>query len=178
MTSFIDTSRIILQPVTVTFLEMHDKPKEEPSFIPNTSFKLLPKPVSVKEYRSYYYGVGEKWQWLDRMLMPDKELAEKINAENVDIFIFYINNEPAGYAEFVNEKSFVEIQYFGLMPGFIGKGLGKYFLQWVIAKAWSYQPEWIQLNTCTLDHPNALSVYKSAGFAPIKTEIQERKILI
>ena len=94
-----------------------------------------------------------------------------------DIFVFHVNDEPAGYAEFVNEKSFVEIQYFGLMPEFIGKGLGKYFLQWVIAKAWSYNPEWIQLNTCTLDHPNALSVYKNAGFKEVRTEIQNRRIL-
>ena len=72
----------------------------------------------------------------------------------------------------------MEILYFGLMPAFIGHGYGKYFLQWVIAKAWSYQPEWIQLNTCTLDHPNALGTYKKAGFIEVRTEIHQRRILI
>ena len=176
MPSLVDSSKIILQPVMVTFFEMHEH-KEAPPLLPNTIFKLLPKPIPVNEYRKYYYGVGQKWFWLDRMVMPDEILLEKINELHTDIFVFHVNDEPAGYAEFVNEKSFVEIQYFGLMPEFIGKGLGKYFLQWVIAKAWSYNPEWIQLNTCTLDHPNALSVYKNAGFKEVRTEIQNRRIL-
>jgi GNAT superfamily N-acetyltransferase len=110
--------------------------------------------------------------------MPDEELFEKINASNTDIFVFYVNNEPAGYIEFVKDKKFVEIQYFGLLPSFIGKGLGKYFLQWVVANAWSYQPEWIQLNTCALDHPYALDVYKKAGFKEIKSITEQRKILV
>jgi GNAT superfamily N-acetyltransferase len=103
---------------------------------------------------------------------------QKINAPNVDIFIFKVNDKPAGYIEFAKDDKYVEIVYFGLLPGFIGKGLGKYFLQWVIAKAWSYQPKWIQLNTCTLDHPNALGTYKKAGFSEIRKEIQQRRVLI
>lgn len=177
MMKAINLSQIIFQPVTVTFLEMHES-KEFPVPLEETRFELLPKPVSTEEYRKYYYGVGEKHFWLDRMVMPDEELSEKINANNVDIFVFYVNNGAAGYIEFVNEEKSVEILYFGLMPGFIGKGYGKYFLQWVIAKAWSYQPEWIQLNTCTLDHPNAIGTYKKAGFKEVRTEIHQRRILI
>lgn len=173
----IDAAKIKFQPVTVTFLEMHE-PKEMPAPLPGADFELLPKPISVNEYRKYYYGVGEKYYWLDRMIMPDEELFEKINASNVEIFVFKMNNDPAGYIEFVREEKYVEILYFGLMPGFIGKGLGKYFLQWVIAKAWSYKPEWIQLNTCTLDHPNALGTYKKAGFTEVRKEIHQRRVLI
>ena len=172
----IDISKIIFQPVTVTFLEMHE-PKELPAPLPNINFGLLPKPIPADEYRKYYYGVGEKHFWLDRMVMPDEELFDKINAGNVDIFLFYVSKEVAGYIEFVKEEKHVEILYFGLMPTFIGKGYGKYFLQWVIAKAWNYQPEWIQLNTCTLDHPNALGTYKKAGFTEVRTEIHQRRIL-
>ena len=173
----IDTSKIVLQPATVTFLEMHES-KDFPPVLPGTSFELLKKPIDTSTYRQYYYGVGEKYFWLDRMVMPDEELYQKINAPNVDIYVFYANNETAGYIEFVKETDFVEILYFGLMPSFIGKGYGKYFLQWVIAKAWSYQPKWIQLNTCTLDHPNALNTYRKAGFKEVKTEVQQRRVLV
>ena len=173
----IDTSKIIFQPVTVTFLEMYE-PREFPVPLEGTRFELLPKPVSVNEYRKYYYGVGEKHFWLDRMVMTDEELFEKINAGNVDIFVFYVNKEVAGYIEFVKEEKYAEILYFGLMPAFIGKGYGKYFLQWVIAKAWGYKPHWIQLNTCTLDHPNALGTYKKAGFTEVRKEVHQRRILI
>ena len=173
----IDVSKIKFQPVTVTFLEMHE-PKAFPAPLANTHFELLPKPIPVNEYRKYYYGVGEKYYWLDRMVMSDAELLEQINAPNVDICIFKVNNHIAGYIEFAREEKYVEILYFGLLPGYIGKGLGKYFLQWVIAKAWSYHPDWIQLNTCTLDHPNALDTYKKAGFKEVKKEIQQRRVLI
>lgn len=173
----IDVNRIKFQPVTVTFFEMQE-PQEFPVLLEETRFELLSKPVSVNEYRKYYYGVGEKHFWLDRMVIPDEELSEKINAANVDIFLFYINNKVAGYIEFVKEEKYVEILYFGLMPEFIGKGYGRYFLQWVIAKAWSYKPKWIQLNTCTLDHPNALGTYKKAGFKDVRTEIHQRRILV
>src|SRR5687767_12661486 len=100
----IDVSKIKFQPVTVTFLEMHE-PKELPAPLANTHFQLLPKPISVNEYRKYYYAVGEKYSWLDRMVMPDEELFDKINAANVDIYIFHINNDAAGYIEFIKEKS-------------------------------------------------------------------------
>jgi GNAT superfamily N-acetyltransferase len=173
----IDKSKIIFQPVTVTFLEMHE-PKELPVTLPNTHFGLLQKPISAGKYRKYYYGVGEKHFWLDRMVMPDEELFEKINTDNVDIFLFYVNKEVAGFIEFVKEKKHVEILYFGILPAYIGQGYGKYFLQWVIAKAWSYRPEWIQLNTCTLDHPNALGTYKKAGFTEIRKETHQRRVII
>ena len=173
----IDISKVIFQPVTVTFFEMHE-PKEPPLPLADTHFDLLPKPIPADEYRKCYYGVGEKHFWLDRMVMPDQELFDKINAGNVDIFLFYINKEVAGYIEFVKKEKYVEILYFGLIPAFIGQGYGNYFLQWVIAKAWSYQPDWIQLNTCTLDHPNALATYKKAGFTEVRTEIHQRKVLV
>ena len=176
MSISIDPSRIVLQPVIVTFLAMHEA-KEFPAPLPGIRIELLPRPISVDEYRKYYYGVGEKYHWLDRMVMPDDELTEKINAANVEIHVFYVNETAAGYIEFVKEKTFVEIFYFGLLPGFIGKGYGKYFLQWAIAKAGSFNPRWIQLNTCTLDHPNALGTYKKAGFKEVKKETQQRRVL-
>ncbi len=166
-----------LTTATVTFLEMHQKPLEKLGWRPDSTFKLIPKPIYVETYRTYYYHVGEKFNWLDRMVMPDEELSQKINADNTDIFLMFIRDVPAGFAEFVKESDFTEILYFGLFPDFVGKGFGNYFLQWVIQQAWSYQPKWIQLNTCTLDHPNALPVYKKAGFVPIRTETQQRKIL-
>ena len=162
---------------TVTFLEMHQKPLEKLELLVDSTFTLIPKPISAETYRTYYYKVGEKVNWLDRMVMPDEELYQKINADNTDIFIMYINDVPAGFAEFIKEVDFTEILYFGLFPDFVGKGFGNYFLKWVIEKAWSFQPKWIQLNTCSLDHPNALPIYKKAGFVPIRTETQQRKIL-
>jgi len=160
---------------TVNYLESRICPESIIHFRQGSKLDIYPKPVSVDNYRKLYYGVGEEWHWLDRMVMPDHELESLINAPNNEIFLFSIDGVTAGFAEFVKEEKFTEIMYFGLLPDFVGKGWGHYFLQIVIQQAWSYQPEWIQLNTCSLDHPNALSVYQKAGFKIVKTEIQQRK---
>jgi GNAT superfamily N-acetyltransferase len=174
----IDTTRIVLKPVQVTFLEMHEPPVSTSSRFFQTRFEPLPKPIDLQQYRKYYYGVGKQWFWLDRMVMDDNALSQKINAANVDIFVFYVEDQPAGFAEFVQEKDYVEILYFGLLPAFLGKGYGNQFLHTVIQHAWSYQPQHIQLNTCSLDHPNAINVYKKAGFREVRTDTQERRVLI
>jgi len=173
----IDTSRISFKPTRVTFLEMHEAPDSRVAIKENTRFELLKRPIGVDRYRELYYGVGENFFWLDRMVMSEEELFPKINASNVDIYVMYVDDQPAGFAEFLKEEDFTEILYFGLMPAFVGQGLGKYFLLWVIQQAWSYQPKWIQVNTCQLDHPNALPVYKSVGFRPVKSTIEQRRIL-
>ncbi len=102
---------------------MSNQPTASPRLL-SWIFNCCPKPISVNDYRNYYYGVGKEWYWLDRMVMEDALLHEKINAPNVDIFVLYIEDQPAGFAEFVREKDHVEILYFGLFPAFIGKGYG------------------------------------------------------
>jgi GNAT superfamily N-acetyltransferase len=176
--SRIDLSSIVLKPVKVTFFEMHNRPGEEFHKKKEADFRVLQKPIDVETYRYYYSAIGEQHSWLDRLVMKDDQLFELINAAQIDIFTMFINDQPAGYAEFILEKKFTEILYFGIMPAFIGKGWGKYALDWAINKAWSYNPEWIQLNTCELDHPHASSNYNKRGFQEVRTEIQERKILI
>lgn len=174
----VDTSRIALKPIKVTFFEMYEKPKEIPSEKENVEFQLLRKPVDPDIYLHYYSEVGKEHFWLDRLVMPKNELSDLINAPNIDIYIMKVGNQSAGYVEFIIDKKFTEILYFGIMPAFIGKGLGKYALDWAINKAWSYNPQWIQLNTCELDHPHAIHNYKKRGFKETKTEIHQRKIFI
>lgn len=161
----------------VWWLEMHSEPKFVLAPKPEATFSLLQKPVETDLYRYLYKAVGFSWHWLDRLAITDAELSKKINDNNIDIYVLKVNAEYAGYAEFARKKDYTEIIYFGLMPGFIGKGYGKFFLQCVVNKAWSYKPQWIQLNTCSLDHPNALSVYQSVGFQIVNTTSEERKFL-
>jgi GNAT superfamily N-acetyltransferase len=62
------------------------------------------------------------------------------------------------------------------MPEYIGQGLGKYFLQWTIERAWSYQPRRFWLHTCTLDHPAALPNYEKAGLVIYKVDVIQRDV--
>lgn len=162
---------------TVWYLEMHSQPAFEIEQKPEVDFVLLHKPLTAAEYKYLYYSVGFAYNWLDRLAMPEDELLKKINAPRIEIYVMKVNNEDAGYAEFLFTGNFTEVVYFGLFPAFVGKGYGKFFLNWVINKAWSYKPNWVQLNTCSLDHENALPVYKSLGFEVVKTQTEIRKIL-
>ncbi len=163
---------------TITFLKMSHHPDQKISERPGISLQEVPQPIEVSKYRVLYSGVGEKLNWLDRILMDDKTLFKKINAASTHIFTFSINNTHAGYCELVNYDNYVEILYFGLIPDFIGKGYGDYLLHKTIEKAWSFQPSWIQLNTCDLDHPNALKNYLKAGFKPYRTMMEEKKVRV
>ncbi len=89
----------------------------------------------------------------------------------------HVDGEPSGFAELDRRQpDEIELVQFGLLPGFIGQGLGKWFLQWTIDKAWSYEPKRFWLHTCTLDHPTALPNYLKAGFALFKQEADRSEL--
>jgi GNAT superfamily N-acetyltransferase len=64
----------------------------------------------------------------------------------------------------------IEIAYFGLMPEFVGQGLGKYLLARAVEAAWAEKPSRVWLHTCTLDHPSALPNYLKRGFRRVRDE--------
>jgi GNAT superfamily N-acetyltransferase len=81
------------------------------------------------------------------------------------------NVETAGYFELRKcEDGSIEIAYFGLMPQFIGRGLGKHLLTRAVEQAWAARANRVWLHTCTLDDPAALPNYLKRGFKPFKTE--------
>jgi GNAT superfamily N-acetyltransferase len=67
----------------------------------------------------------------------------------------------------------VEIAYFGLVPGAVGRGLGKQLLACAVHDGWSRGAVRIWLHTCTLDHPHALPNYRARGFRAFRTEQYE-----
>ena len=66
-----------------------------------------------------------------------------------------------------------ELAYFGLIPDFIGRGLGSFLLASAIDIAWSHPIERLWVHTNTLDHPRALPLYQKMGFAPYAQEQSE-----
>tara|TARA_Y100001960_G_scaffold326679_1_gene411506 strand:+ start:101 stop:652 length:552 start_codon:yes stop_codon:yes gene_type:complete len=151
---------------TVTYLEMFSLPERAPIPAPPMKLALLKLEGPTTGYYLYLYdAVGSDWTWVNRKHMNTDELAEIIQSELVEIYVLYAGGMPAGYVELDRRsKPQIELAYFGLVPEFIGRGLGQYFLDWAIRKAWSYGPERIWLNTCTEDHPRALPLYQRFGF--------------
>jgi GNAT superfamily N-acetyltransferase len=163
--------------VTVYYLEMLANPgRVVPA--PREGLSVVhAKQPTVGYYRFLYNAVGGPYHWLSRRRLSDAELAASLNDPLDEVHVLHVEGTPAGFAELdrrmVGQIEFVQ---FGLMGDFIGQGLGKYFLQWAIDNAWSYQPKRFWLHTCTLDHPAALPNYLKAGFTIYKEETIERDI--
>ena len=108
--------------------------------------------------------------------LSDEQLATVIQDSRNELHVLHVAGSPAGFAELDRRVSHeIELVQFGLMADFIGQGLGKWFLQWTIDKAWSYGPKRFWLHTCTLDHPAALPTYKQAGFVQFKEQAIRRE---
>jgi GNAT superfamily N-acetyltransferase len=132
---------------------------------------------TVAYYRFLYNTVGRDYHWYSRGNRPDAELAGIVQDPLNEVHVLHVDGVPAGFAELDRRiEGEIELVQFGLMPEFIGQGLGKYFLQWIIDKAWSHQPRRFWLHTCTLDHPSALPNYLKAGFTIYKEEITKREV--
>ena len=83
-----------------------------------------------KFYRYLYNTVGDDWLWWERRVMDDEALSAIIHHPRIEIFILYVRGVPAGYCELdCRTPDEVELVFFGLLPEFIGRGLGKYFCE-------------------------------------------------
>lgn len=163
--------------VTVYYLEML-----------RPSFRVIPAPreglsvlhvrtPAVEDYRALYNAVGHDFHWLSRRKLSDADLAAIIHNPLDELHVLHVAGEPAGFAELDRRQpNEIELVQFGLTRDFIGQGLGKWFLQWTIDQAWSYQPRRLWLHTCTLDHPAALPNYRKAGFVFFKEEKIRREL--
>jgi len=132
------------------------------------------KKPSVTYYRFLYDAVGRDYDWTSRQKLSDAELAALLNDPRLEVHVLMVDGVPAGFAELDRRiDGEIELVQFGLMPEFIGQGLGRYFLHWTIDKAWSYNPSRLWLHTDTKDHPAALPNYLKAGFSIYKEEITD-----
>lgn len=163
--------------VTVYYLEMlaHSQRTVAP---PRRGLDVrhVPSP-SVAYYRELYNSVGAEFSWLSRRKMPDDALAALLATPSNELHVLHVERTPAGFAELDRRQpDQIELVQFGLTREFIGQGLGKWFLQWTIDRAWSYHPRRFWLHTCTLDHVAALPNYQQAGFTVFRQESIRREL--
>ncbi|HVC94124.1 MAG TPA: GNAT family N-acetyltransferase [Pirellulales bacterium] len=177
MAGIVDGSkRMELVEVTVYYLEMlAASHRSVPAPRDDLTVPHVTSP-SVLYYRSLYDAVGKDFYWLSRRKMSDEALAAIIGDPGDELHVLHVDGTPAGFAELDRRQpNEIELVQFGLVPEFIGQGLGKWFLQWAIDKAWSYQPRRFWLHTCTLDHAAALPNYLKAGFKLFRQEAIRRE---
>ena len=161
--------------VTITYLEMFTRPGRVVPPAREGLAVIHARRSTVAYYRFLYDAVGRDYAWTSRKRLSDGELAALLGDPRLEVHVLMVDGVPAGFAELDRRaEGQVELVQFGLMPEFIGQGLGRYFLQWTIDKAWSYDPKRFWLHTDTQDHPAALPNYLKAGFAIYKEEVKDR----
>jgi ribosomal protein S18 acetylase RimI-like enzyme len=152
----------------VTHLDMRAEPRLPPAPKPSGKYALIraEKPP-VHFYRYLYDTIGRHYAWVSRKKLSDAELAAIIHNDDVEIYVLWLNGAPAGFTEIdFRMMPDADLCFLGIVPEFIGMGLGRYLLCEAIGIAWSRGPERLTVQTCTLDHPNALRLYQRHGFSP------------
>jgi len=126
---------------------------------------------SIELFRYLYREVGQNYFWIDRLSWSDEEITAYLQQPEVTLWLMTYAGETAGYFELKKERDgSTEIAYFGLMPQFIGRGLGKHLLTCAVEQAWADGAKRVWLHTCTDDDPAALPNYIKRGFKPFRTE--------
>jgi ribosomal protein S18 acetylase RimI-like enzyme len=120
----------------------------------------------------YLYGeVGRPYHWRDRLTWTDEQVRARLADPDVFLYALYAGGAPAGYFELQrHEDGALEIVYFGLLPEFHGRGLGKHLLGEAVAASLALGASRVWLHTCDMDGPAALPNYLARGFTPFRTE--------
>jgi GNAT superfamily N-acetyltransferase len=157
--------------VTVTFLEMTDPSQLRPTARKADLDVRRAEVVCPELNRFLYTAVGGDWFWIDRLSWTYQRWLQWLDRPEVETWVAYHRGTPAGYFELEHlPETGVELAYFGLLPGFVGRGIGGQLLTAAVQRAWQRQPQRVWLHTCTLDHPQAVANYKARGFVQYKQE--------
>jgi GNAT superfamily N-acetyltransferase len=156
----------------VTYLEMRSAPEQSVPPSPLTLKRVdVPQP---EHYRELFRLIGGPWLWFSRLLLDDAHLAAIIQHPKVEL---YGVRDEAGREIGMLELDFregheCELAFIGLVPELSGKGHGRWLLAEAVRRAWREGVDRVHVHTCSLDHPAALSAYRSAGFTPYKRAIE------
>jgi GNAT superfamily N-acetyltransferase len=164
--------------VTRTYLEMTRPDQllaarlDDPTVALDRAFEC---PASF--FRYLYVEVGRSYHWVDRLPWSDEQIRARLADPEVSLWLLRVKGSPAGYFELErHDDGSVEIAYFGLLPEFLGRGLGKHLLTVAVETAWSLGASRVWLHTCTLDDPAALPNYRTRGLRPYKEEVYETDV--
>jgi GNAT superfamily N-acetyltransferase len=122
-------------------------------------------------WRFLYTEVGREYHWVDRLSWTDEEIHAYLADPALEFWVLNAGGETAGYFELrKHPDGAVEIAYFGLLPAFVGRGLGKFLLTQAVERAWALGATRVWLHTSSLDHSSALPNYLARGFSIWKQE--------
>ncbi len=165
--------------VTTTYLELGSPADFRPSTLDDPDLLVMEsREVLPAWYRFLYGAVGQDYAWFGRLSWSDAELRDYLGRPSVTLLVLYVRGTPAGYIELdsESEEPGTEIVYFGLVPAFHGRGLGKHLLSVGVQGAFDQGARRVWLHTCSLDGPYALANYQARGFRPYKVTTERQTV--
>lgn len=156
--------------ITTYYLEMTDPAELRPARPAPKGFRLMQAEIPLPDFNRFLYtAVGGDWHWTDRLSWSRERWLAYLDRPELETWVGYVQGTPAGYFELeMQAGSAVEIAYFGLLPAFIGRGLGGVLLTAAIRRGWEMGARRVWVHTCTLDHPAALANYQARGLGIYK----------
>ena len=168
----------MLTDITTYYLEMTDPGAMRPKPNPISSLAIEQVQHPSPEFNRFLYtAVGGGWHWAARLPWSYRQWLDLVDRPEFQTWVAYVSGSPAGYFELEGQSgSNVEITCFGLLPGYIGQGLGGHLLTVAIEKAWQMDASRVWLHTCSLDHPKALANYCARGFQVFREETSSEDV--
>ena len=163
-----------LSPMITTYLEMLSPEQLRPKRCADGRLQIRERAEGDWRFnRDLYFAVGADWAWTDKRGWTDEQWQEYGLAPESRTFGGYCGEALAAYYELRRDgEGGIEIAYFGLLPAFVGKGLGGALLTDAIEQAWRTTPavNRVWVHTCTRDHPRALANYQARGMVICRVE--------
>lgn len=157
--------------VVITYMEMY-APQLRGASLPDGLTFVEIKP-DVHAYRKLFRRVGEDWLWYGRTLLSDATLSDILNHPDTRTYTLLKDGQAEALLELdFREEGKCEIAYFGVTAPLIGTGAGSYLMDRAIEIAFAAPINQLQLNTCTIDSPQALGFYQSSGFTAVKRQVE------
>lgn len=160
--------------VTIWFLQMTDPARLAPAPVADPELEIRLAELPSPEFsRALYTGVGSDWYWTDRFSWSWTRWHEWLARPELETWVAWVRGTPAGFAELERDGDAIEIASFGLLPSFIGRGLGTRLLDFVLRRAWAQGPRRVWVHTCSLDGPAALRTYRGRGLEVYDERVEQ-----
>ena len=140
---------------------------------PSEDYSLsLIDPINFQLNKFFYKKIGQKHQWIDRLVWRETQWIDYLSNYKVKTYIFKQGDNLAGFFELIfhHENKEVELAYFGLLEEYQNKKLGSHLLSSAIRNSFINKPQRVWVHTCSLDHKNALTNYIARGMKIFKKE--------
>ena len=155
------------EPTMLTFLKMQSLDDLRPAIDRwGTSLSLRALPITSPLIRDITLGIGRPYDWPSQR-WSDNDWAEYLRRPFLSHWMLDCDGSSAGLVsiDFLPDGK-TEIDTFGLLPAYVGRGMGGSFLTMVVRHVFMTAPNTrcLWLHTASTDHPHALHNYLARGF--------------